>query len=55
MECRYVLSTFQVYTNRSYNISSVDNFKNTAGDIALSFNNAEIYTRIRDAGIRAGT
>lgn len=34
--------------------NAVDNFKNTAGDIALSFNNAGIYTRIRDAGIRAG-
>ncbi|EDQ99484.1 arginine methyl transferase [Laccaria bicolor S238N-H82] len=33
--------------------NAVDNFKNTAGDIALSFNNAGVYTRIRDAGIRA--
>jgi type IV protein arginine methyltransferase len=34
---------------------SVDNFQNTAGDIALSFNDAETYTVIRDAGIRAGS
>lgn len=31
-----------------------DYLRNTAGDIALSFNNEEIYTIIRDAGIRAG-
>ncbi|KAJ6625592.1 arginine methyl transferase [Mycena sp. CBHHK59/15] len=30
-----------------------DHLGNTAGDIALSFNNEEIYTIIRDAGIRA--
>lgn len=28
--------------------------QNTAGDIALSFNDAEIYTAVRDAGIRTG-
>jgi len=33
----------------------VDNMKNTAGDIALSFNDEEIYALIRDAGIRAGS
>ncbi|TRM69857.1 S-adenosyl-L-methionine-dependent methyltransferase [Schizophyllum amplum] len=33
--------------------NAADNMKNTAGDIALSFNNARIYTLIRDAGIRA--
>ncbi|KIK67353.1 hypothetical protein GYMLUDRAFT_37453 [Collybiopsis luxurians FD-317 M1] len=32
----------------------VDDLQNTAGDIALSFNNEEIYTIIRNAGIRAG-
>jgi hypothetical protein len=32
----------------------VDYLRNTAGDIALSFNNEEIYILIRDAGIRAG-
>lgn len=35
-------------------ISTVDKLQNTAGDIALSFNNDKIYTLIRDAGIRAG-
>jgi len=34
--------------------NAVDYLKNTAGDIALSFNNAEIYSLIRDAGIRSG-
>jgi hypothetical protein len=29
--------------------------QNTAGDIALSFNDAEMYTAVRDAGIRTGT
>ncbi|KAJ7924869.1 arginine methyl transferase [Mycena leptocephala] len=33
--------------------NAVDYLRNTAGDIALSFNNEEIYTLIRDAGIRA--
>ncbi|TFK44747.1 arginine methyl transferase [Crucibulum laeve] len=33
--------------------NAVDNLKNTAGDIALSFNDIETYTVIRDAGIRA--
>ncbi|KAJ6593956.1 S-adenosyl-L-methionine-dependent methyltransferase [Mycena capillaripes] len=33
--------------------NAVDYLRNTAGDIALSFNNDEIYTIIRDAGIRA--
>ncbi|KAF5393314.1 hypothetical protein D9757_000641 [Collybiopsis confluens] len=33
--------------------NSVDNLKNTAGEIALSFNNQEIYTIVRNAGIRA--
>ena len=32
----------------------VDHLNNTAGDIALSFNNETCYTVIRDAGIRAG-
>jgi hypothetical protein len=32
----------------------VDNFQNTAGDIALSFNDVETYTAVRNAGIRAG-
>lgn len=32
----------------------VDYLKNTAGDIALSFNNEAIYRVIRDAGIRSG-
>jgi hypothetical protein len=32
----------------------VDNFGNTAGDIALSFNNEACYMAIRDAGIRTG-
>lgn len=35
-------------------LSSVDNLGNTAGDVALSFNNNACYTQIRDAGIRAG-
>lgn len=34
---------------------SVDNLHITAGDIALSFNDVETYTIIRDAGIRAGS
>lgn len=34
--------------------NAVDNMKNTAGDIALSFGNEEIYTAVRNAGIRAG-
>lgn len=33
--------------------NAVDNLKNTAGDVALSFNDLETYTVIRDAGIRA--
>ncbi|KAL1705262.1 S-adenosyl-L-methionine-dependent methyltransferase [Schizophyllum commune] len=33
--------------------NAVDKLQNTAGDIALSFNNDKIYTLIRDAGIRA--
>ncbi|KAL1748763.1 S-adenosyl-L-methionine-dependent methyltransferase [Schizophyllum fasciatum] len=33
--------------------NAVDKLQNTAGDIALSFNNASLYTLIRDAGIRA--
>ncbi|GLB37462.1 putative S-adenosyl-L-methionine-dependent protein-arginine N- methyltransferase that methylates the delta-nitrogen atom of arginine residues to form N5-methylarginine (type IV) in target proteins [Lyophyllum shimeji] len=33
--------------------NAVDNLKNTAGDIALSFNDLETYMVIRDAGIRA--
>lgn len=32
----------------------VDNLGNTAGDIALSFNNEECYRAIRDAGLRSG-
>ncbi|KAF7782590.1 hypothetical protein Agabi119p4_1966 [Agaricus bisporus var. burnettii] len=32
--------------------NAVDFMQNTAGDIALSFNDAEIYTAVRDAGIR---
>lgn len=33
----------------------VDYLKNTAGDIALSFNDEETYTLVRDAGIRSGS
>ncbi|KAJ7770186.1 arginine methyl transferase [Mycena maculata] len=33
--------------------NAVDYLRNTAGDIALSFNNEEMYTIIRDAGLRA--
>ncbi|KAJ7287479.1 arginine methyl transferase [Mycena rebaudengoi] len=33
--------------------NAVDYQKNSAGDVALSFNNTGIYTTIRDAGIRA--
>ncbi|KAF8653583.1 hypothetical protein AX16_003861 [Volvariella volvacea WC 439] len=33
--------------------NSVDYMKNTAGDIALSFNDTETYLAIRDAGIRS--
>ncbi|KAI0769724.1 S-adenosyl-L-methionine-dependent methyltransferase [Trametes elegans] len=33
--------------------NAVDNLHNTAGDVALSLNNAECYTAIRDAGIRS--
>ncbi|XP_006461133.1 hypothetical protein AGABI2DRAFT_204671 [Agaricus bisporus var. bisporus H97] len=32
--------------------NAVDFMQNTAGDIALSFNDAEIYTAVRDTGIR---
>lgn len=35
-------------------IFSVDNLKNTAGDIALSLNDEDTYMVIRDAGLRAG-
>jgi len=34
--------------------AAVDNLENTAGDIALSFNNQAVYVLIRDAGIRSG-
>jgi protein arginine N-methyltransferase 2 len=37
------------------NNNPVDYLQNTAGDIALSYNDKEIYTVIRNAGIRAGT
>ncbi|KAF8973226.1 arginine methyl transferase [Flammula alnicola] len=33
--------------------NAVDYLKNTAGDIALSFNNGSVYKIIRDAGIRS--
>ncbi|KAJ7072277.1 arginine methyl transferase [Mycena amicta] len=33
-------------------LGQADYLRNTAGDIALSFNNQELYTLIRDAGIR---
>ena len=33
----------------------VDNFQNTAADIALSLNDEPIYSMIRDEGIRAGS
>ncbi|KAK7472824.1 Arginine N-methyltransferase 2 [Stygiomarasmius scandens] len=33
--------------------NAVDHLKNTAGDIALSFNNQAVYVLIRDAGIRS--
>ena len=33
----------------------VDNFQNTAADIALSLNDEQIYNMIRDEGIRAGS
>ncbi|KAK2463240.1 hypothetical protein APHAL10511_004895 [Amanita phalloides] len=33
--------------------NAVDKLGHTAGDIALSFNNSEIYTSMRDAGIRS--
>lgn len=33
---------------------AVDNTHNTAGDIALSFNNEACYNFVRDAGIRSG-
>lgn len=36
------------------NTHTVDYLKITAGDIALSYNNAAIYNVIRDAGIRSG-
>lgn len=35
-------------------VVTVDNLHNTAGDVALSLNNEECYTIIRDAGIRSG-
>lgn len=34
---------------------TVDYLQNTAGDIALSYNDTEIYNIIRNAGIRTGT
>ncbi|KAF7361845.1 hypothetical protein MVEN_00529000 [Mycena venus] len=37
----------------SSTLHKADYLRNTAGDIALSFNNEEIYTIIRDAGIRS--
>jgi len=33
----------------------VDYLQNTAGDIALSYNDDEIYRAIRNEGIRSGT
>jgi len=35
-------------------ILQVDYLQNTAGDIALSYNDDEIYYAIRNEGIRAG-
>lgn len=35
-------------------VQLVNDVQHTAGDIALSLNNKEIYTMIRDAGLRTG-
>lgn len=45
------LVTYLIQNGAIWN--AVDHSNHTAGDIALSFNNAEIYTLIRDAGIRS--
>ena len=44
------------YTSLDFEIVNhlADNFGQTAGDIALSFNNERCYNIIRDAGIRSG-
>ncbi|KAF8630643.1 hypothetical protein AX15_002794 [Amanita polypyramis BW_CC] len=46
-----VLVKFLIQQGAVWN--AVDNLNHTAGDIALSYNNSEIYTLIRDAGIRS--
>ncbi len=51
MECAYVRAVLSAFFCGLTIV--VDNQKNSAGDIALSFNNQEIYHLIRDAGIRA--
>jgi protein arginine N-methyltransferase 2 len=52
LECRYV-QVIQ-FSSPMFIPLSVDYLGSTAGDIALSFNNEDIYMIIRDAGIRAG-
>lgn len=40
--------------DRLNSIFLVDRLQNTAGDVALSYNNEQCYNIIRDAGIRTG-
>ncbi|KAL0577319.1 Arginine N-methyltransferase 2 [Marasmius crinis-equi] len=49
---RSVLIDFRACTVGSSLSLSVDKLKHTAADIALSFNNARMYTLIRDHGLR---
>lgn len=48
-----ILAFFLKYQS-IHSFPPVDEFGHTAADIALSYNNSEIYTLIRDAGIRSG-
>lgn len=49
-----VLSLYSGRRAHLFNTNVVDALGYTAGDIALSFNNASIYRTIRDAGLRSG-
>ena len=48
--CRFSTSVYSLIID----YFQVDKMGHAAGDIALSYNNSEIYTLIRDAGIRSG-
>jgi hypothetical protein len=46
--------TFHCLNDDQEGVVIVDDVGNTAGDIALSLNDAESYRLIRDAGLRSG-